>query len=380
MLVLKCGRLVTVSGETFENTNLLIDGGKIVSVGGEIPEGAEIIDVSDKWVYPGIIDASSHIGVNKEPYGFSTDIREGSDKGDPMQPQLISADSFNPYDRTVERVRRGGITTVFVAAGPGSVIDGMGQTMKLRRAETAAEMIVPGTRQMCFTLGGEVLENYARAKKAPFTRMAVLDMLRDILTRAKARMNDPSAVPDRKLDALIPALKGEMVCRFECLRSDDIASAVALAEEFGLKYVIVGGHEALKVKNFAAAHNVPFILEALPFGAFRGMDYFGTYDVDFTTAGVLSEKGCPVAVTANAVTHTEKIPYMAGFLTAYGMDPQAAIESVTITPARLLGIADRVGSIEPGKDADIAVFTGDALLNYSRCVMTIVDGEVVYRE
>ncbi len=386
MLVIKCKKLVTVTGPVINEGVLIIDDGRIKALGDKstpIPEGAEIVDASDKWVYPGFIDAASHIGANKEPNDFSDDvwdgIRDGADAGDPISPQLKIADSIDPFDKTVERVRTSGVTSCFVAAGPAGIIDGQGVVIKMKKAETADEMIIPGSEQMCVILGDDALMTFKRQSRSPFTRMSLADMLRETLSKAKGRAEskEPYAVADRKLDALIPAVKGEMTVRFECFRADDIAAAVGIAEEFGLKYSVVGAFEAHKITSFLEKHKTPVILETTPYGP-RCQEMMRLYDIKFESAGILEKTGNLQCITSNDIGPTERLPIMAGFVTAYGLSSQGALEAITIGPARQLGLENRIGSLEAGKDADIAVFTGDALLCTSHCVMAFVEGEKIF--
>lgn len=386
MLAIKCGRLIPVTAPAIDNGVMIIEDGKIKALGGAdtpIPTGAEIIDASDRWVYPGLIDAASHLGVNTEPYDFESGGRDGMDISEPLNPHFRAADAINPFDEALERVRRAGVTTAFAALGPGCVIDGVGTAIKLRPAEAACEMILPDTEQLCVTLGDEAIMYFGgMQKRPPRTRMAVIELLRDVLLRAKERAEaeEPPKTPDRKLDALLPYVRGERLVRFECLRADDITTAVTLAEELGLKYAIVGATEAHKVAGFLREHKAPVIVEAVPAGPMRCMTMLEAYDADFATAGILEKGGNLCALTMNEVTLTDVLAISAGFATAYGLSPQAALEALTIGPARLLGLENRVGSLEVGKDADVAVFTGDALLNTSRCVMTLIDGKTVWTE
>ncbi len=369
MLAIRCKKLVTVTGPVIDEGVLVIDNGKIREIGDKdtvIPEGAEVVDASDKWVYPGFIDASLRIsGIN------------GSD--DSVSPQLKIIHSVDPDGKSIEAVRFSGVTTCFAAPGPGGIIDGQGAAIKLKKAESAEEMIIPGSEQMCFTLGDETLFASKMRKRPPFTRMGLADMLRDVLTKARtaAAAEEFSANRDRKIDALIPVVKGEMTARFECLKAMDITAAVNIAEEFNLEYVIVGAFEAHKVPEFLKKHKTPVILEALPYGS-RCLEFADPYDVNFESAGILEKNGNLQCITINQAGPAEMLPIFAGFATAYGLSRQGALESVTIGAARQLRLEDRIGSLEVGKDADIAVFTGDALLNTSHCHMAFVEGERVY--
>ncbi len=389
MLAIKCGRIFPVTAPVIEKGVILIEDGKIAAVGGagmEIPTGVEIFDAKDRWVYPGFVEATSHIGANRQPSDFSQDLgdghHDGIDGSEPMTPHLKIIDSINPQDNTVKWVMGSGITTAFIGAGPAALIDGTGIAMKIKPVEVVDEAVIEGSEQMCFTLGDEATKTFKRKKQAPLTRMGAMDMLRGLLDEAKEYAQKPKSerVPNKKLEALLPVMEGRMMARFECLRADDIASAVKLAEAYGLKYCIVGGFEAHKIKNFLKEHKAPVVLEAVPFGPERCMPLIDQFDFTFETAAMLEDTGNLQAITTNENGQTRRLPILAGFTTAYGLNSQAALEAITIRAAKALNLDDRIGSLEPGKDADIAIFDGDALSNLSRCKAVIVDGEIVYQE
>ena len=378
-----------MTAPAIENGVILVENGKIVEVGGaeiKIPEGAKILDASSQWVYPGFVEASSHIGANRQPSDFSQDLgdghHDGIDGSAPLLPHLMIKDSINPQDNTIKWVLGSGITSAFVTAGPASPIDGTGVAIKIKEAETVDELIIDRSAQMCFTMGDEAMKTFKRKKQPPMTRMSVMDMLREMLDAAKAYADQPEEERplDRKLAALLPVIKGEMTARFECLRADDMVAAVKLAEEYQLKYVLVGGFEAHRVKDFLAAHNAPVLLEAVPFGPERCMPMIDLFDFSFETAAILEEKGNLQGITVNENGQTRRLPILAGFTTAYGLNPEAALACITIRAARQLGLEDRIGSLEAGKDADIAIFDGDALSNMSLCKAVLVDGRIIYQD
>ncbi len=382
MFAIKGGKVITVTGPVIESGVILIRDGKICGIGDastKIPESCQVVDVSGKWVYPGFIDASTHIGMQKEPCKHDLEIQDYLDAGDLFTPQLRAMDAINPQDNVLRKVRTSGITTCFVAPGAAGPIDGRGVSVKLRNAETVEDVVIPDSEQMCFTLGDEILLSLNSQKKPPYTRMSLADSLRDHLRRAKAAMDSEKGKEDPKLDALAPVLRGEMKARFACLRADDIAAAVRLAEEFALPYCIVGGFEAHKIPRFLQAHHPEMILDAVPFGIIRGMMMMSIYDTSFDNAAAAAQAGCLGALTMNACSSAACLPFVAGFATAYGLEPQKALEAITIGPARVLGLDARIGSLEVGKDADLAIYSGDALLNSSLCEMTWIDGEMVYR-
>lgn len=391
MLAIKCGKIIPVTAAPIQEGGvLLIEDGKIMKIGElgmEIPADAEILDASDKWVYPGFIEASCHIGANRQPNDFTNDFWDGDHDGvdtmSPMQPQLKIEDGINPADNTIKWVKSSGITTCFVAPGPSSLIDGQGIAIKIKDAETVDELLCgEESRQMCFTLGKEVLTAFKRKKQSPTTRMAAIEMLRDMLTQAieYGKSENSDCPKDSKLEALLPVVRGEMTARFECLRADDMVAAVKLAEQFDLKYVLVGSFEAHCITNFLKNHRVPILAEAIPYGPERCMPMLDFYDFSLECAADIEKCKSLAGITVNENGQTRRLPMLTGFTTAYGLDPQAALEAITIRPAKLLGMENRIGSLEKGKDADISIFTGDALLNTSRCTCAMVEDRIIFKE
>lgn len=379
-LVVKTGQLIVKTGTILPEGMLQIEDGKITAVGQNlsIPADAELLDYSSSLIYPGFIDACSQLGVNKEPFDYMTDTRDGSDGGAPMAPGLLAEDAFDPYAATLDMVRSNGITTIHAICGPGSLIDGQSASFKLKKAETSADMRIPHSRQMCFTVGDLPVKGSAPMHKPPMTRMSAASMLRSKLSQARQALEkgtEETADPDTR--ALIPVLKKEQKARFYCHAAQDLAMAVSLGEEFHLDYVLSGGFEAWKLPEFWKAHPAPFLLAAIPFGPM--MNLISTwYDFSLNNAGVLFKAGCPLALTASEVTHTARLPYMAGYLSTRGLDPEAALRSITEVPARILGLADRIGTLEVEKDADFTVWNGDALLSTSRCLASYIEGTAVY--
>ena len=379
MLAIKCGKLIPVTAPVIENGRLLVDGGKITAIGGPempIPADANVIDVSDKWVYPGLIDAASYLGITIEPYADVMNMGAGrNDLSDPVLPNVSVADAYNPFNKNIERVRRSGVTSCFTSMGPSGVIDGIGAAFKLGRGVSAGELLLSGSEQLCCNISDVPLMSFGAKQRAPFTRAGLADMLRDTLSQAQARLYIENPTPNRKLDALLPALRGEMTVRFACDLAYDIDTAVRIGEEFKLKYMIVGAVEGAKVLPQLLKGKTPVIIKP-----FRGYYEMSGYDYDDRLAAKAEESGLDFALTMNGVTDTEQLPFMSGLAVANGVSPQRALEAITIRAARFLGQDGRIGSLEVGKDADIAVFNGDALLNYSRCVMSFVNGEQVYAE
>lgn len=394
-LAIKAGKIIPVTAPPIENGIMLVRNGMIEALGShiQIPQDARILDFPDGWVYPGFIDACSHLGINKEPYNYFEDVLDGTDASGPFASLLHASDAFDPFSPAINRTRSAGITACCVAAGHGNIIDGQGICAKLRLSETASGMLLPGTEQVNFTLGDLPVRAYASKNQAPMTRMAVYQMLRSKFKKAASckepdsenwnnRKNwesgeNPAAVPDEELAMLRALLNKKLRARFYCAAAQDIEKAVALGEEFQLDYTIDGALEAWKLPRFWETHQVPVVLNGTPFGPVL-TQVAGWYDFSLTNAAVLSEAGCPISLTADEATSTALLPYMAGFLTSRGLPMQKALEAITIQPARVLGLEHRIGSLETGKDADFTIYSGNALVSTSKCLETYIEGCSVF--
>ena len=178
---------------------------------------------------------------------------------------------------------------------------------------------------------------------------------------------------DARLDALVPVVRGEMRVRIHCHRADDITTAIRLAKEFRLDYALEHATEGYKIADLLAREKVACTVGPLLLTPLK-MEVWGLKQ---TTPGVLEKAGVPVCLTADGGWDTQWLPVYAGIIVRHGMSERGALEAITIRPARVMGVQDRVGSIEVGKDADLAVFNGNPLCNLTECLMTIIDGQVV---
>ena len=377
------GRVITVTGQTYEKATVLIENGKIKAVAPDlpIPEGAEIIDAEGCWVTPGLIDCHTHICNFNEPNSMPG-MYDGNEMSGPVQSHVRAADAVYPDDYAIIPVREAGFTTVFSTPGSGNVIGGTGVSIKLR-GHTAQEMIIPDSQQMKFAFGENPKRNYGARKQMPGTRMGVAAVLREALYKAKNYSDalkeaetDPSKAPepDFQLDALVPVVRGQMRCRFHAHRSDDIVTVMRVAEEFHLDYTIEHCTEGFRVVDALKAKNVrctigPYLWEP---------SKQEIWNKKLETPGILSQAGLTISLTADTGSQTATLPATIGLLMRRGLSEQAAFEGVTINPAKTLGLEDRLGSLEPGKDADIAIFDGHPFSSLSLCRTTIIDGKIVH--
>lgn len=389
MIAIKGGKVCTITDGVIEGGTVLIDGGKIVAVGATvtIPEGAEVVDAAGKWVLPGLIDAHSHLSLFGDPALPMT--IDGNEMTSPNTAQLRGRDALNPDDPGIAEVVRHGVTSVYTGPGSANVIGGTGMVIKLR-GRTAEEMIIPGTDGMKMALGENPKRVYGEMqKKYPATRMGNAAVLREALVEAKNHMekvaraeaeakekDEPPKLPDRslKLEALERVLRREIKARIHAHRADDILTAVRVAEEFGIDYVIEHCTEGYLIADILAAKKVEATIGPL----LMGHSKHELWKVSMRNPGILAKAGVKVAIQADTGPGTKWLPIHVGLAMRYGMDEDDAFRSVTITAAEILGVADRIGSLEPGKDADVAVFDGHPFCNFTHCERVYIDGKLVF--
>lgn len=384
MIAIKGGKINTITNGVLENGTILIEDGKIVAVGTEvsIPTGAEVIDASNKYVMPGLIDAHTHISTFGEPSTMPGLAPDGNEMSGPITSTVRAEDALNPFDEAIEKVRRAGFTTCCTLPGSANIIGGTGIVFKLR-GSTAKEMIIPNTQQMKMALGENPKRVYGSMKNGqlPVTRMGTAALLRETLFNAKVYSNallegekDASKMPkpDFKLDSLVPVVRKEMRCRIHSHRSDDIMTAIKISEEFNLDFSIEHCTEGYKITDELASRKLFCVVGPLLVGPVKQE----LHDVRLTTPQVIAECGAKLCLTADTGSDTRWLPSEIGHCIARGLSEKDAFDAITIHPAQLLGIDDKVGSIEVGKDADIAIFSGNPFSNLTLCESVLIDGKV----
>jgi len=385
MIAIKGGKIITITQGAIEDGVILVENGKIVAIGKDvaIPAGAEVIDATGKTVMPGLIDGHSHISLFGEPSVPAT--ADGNEMTSPITPQLRGADALNPFDPAIPVVREAGFTTLYTGPGSANLVGGTGMAIKLR-GRTAEEMIIPGTEAMKMALGENPKRVYGQGlKKAPSTRMGNASVLREALIeaqnylnkieRAKEEAGDKAPkLPDRnlKLEMLGKVLKREMKARIHCHRADDLITAIRIAEEFNLDYSLEHATEGYKIADILAEKQVTCVVGPLLMGPAK----HELWEVKLETPGILVKAGVRVCLQADTSSATKFLPIHVGLAIRHGMPEEEAFKAVTIYPAELIGIADRVGSLEVGKDADIAIFNGHPFCNFTKCELTMIDGKV----
>ena len=388
MLAIKGGKIYTITKGVIDGGTVLVDGGKIVKVGKRIkvPDDAEVIDVSGKVVMPGLVEAHCHIGISEEKIGWAGS--DGNEATDPATPHMRALDGIkaNADEGGLEAALKAGITTVQILPGSANVIGGTGVVVKTAPKVVIDEMVVREPSGMKIAFGENPRRVYGQGlKRMPSTRMGVAGVLREWLQKAKGYMekrerlkDDPEKRPevDLKLEALVPVIKGEIPLRAHAHRADDIATAVRIAEEFGVEISWEHATEGHRIAEWIAEKGVPAVWG--PSLGSRGK--WEMRELGFDTPRILYEAGVKLAIQTDATgSNIRHLPIAAGMAVKHGLPYEEALRAITINPAEILGVADRVGSIEKGKDADLRILDGDPLELRTKVEMVLIDGEIVYR-
>ena len=362
--------------------DIVIKKGKLVSVGGNAGEGDDVLDATGLHAYPGFVDAHSHIGLDAYggPPGVTFDINEMNDI---VSPHLRGMDSYNAQDVAIPMALAGGVTTV--AAGPGSanVFGGTFLAVKLYGNTVDEAVINPSVAMKC-AFGENPKRCYrdksdsARMTTAAIFRQTLFEA-RDYMLRKEAAGDDITKQPrfDMKSEALIPVLKREIPLKAHAHRADDIMTALRIAKEFGLRITIEHCTEGHLIVDELKEANVPVAVGPTLTNASK----VELLNKSWTTPGILAKAGLQVSIITDApVIPQQYLTLCAGLAVKAGMDPFMALQAITINPARHIGIEDRVGSLEAGKDADVVLTSGDPMVSDTVVKYVIVDGKTVVKQ
>ena len=360
MICIKNGTLHTaVSKETFI-ADILIDGGKIVKIGkGLSADGAEVIDATGLHVYPGFVEAHCHIGL--DGYGIGYEGHDYNELNDPVTPQVQAIDGINPFDPCMKMAAKAGVTCF--ATGPGSSNSIGGTFAAIKPVGTRVDnMIVKFPIAMKCAFGENPKRCYQ--KQGISSRMTNAAKIREALNKAKvykakieAAGDDASKLPayDQKSEALIPVLNHEIPLKAHAHQANDIFTAIRIAKEFGVGLTLEHVTEGHMIVDELAKENLPLAVGP----TFGHASKFELQNKTWETPGILAKAGCHVSIITDApVTPLHYLPLCAGLAIKAGMDGYEALRAVTINPAEHIGIADRVGSLEEGKDADVVIVDG----------------------
>lgn len=384
MLIINA-KIYTMAGSVVDNGWVQVNGGEIADVGNmdQPPESSSqtIIDAKGKWLFPGFVDAHTHLGMWEDGLGFEGD--DGNEDTDPSTPQLRAVDAINPMDYCFTEALEAGITTVITGPGSANAIGGQMAAIKTM-GKRIDDMIVKAPVAMKFALGENPKTSYHGKSQSPVTRMATASIIREQLNKAKryeeelqAAAKDPELEEpeyDAKCEALIPLFRKEIKAHFHAHRCDDIFTAIRIAKEFDLEYVIVHGTQGHKATDVLVKEEVDVL--AGPVLCDRSKPELK--DLTPANPGILDRAGIRTAVvTDHPVIPIQYLPLCAGLAVREGMDWESAIRGITIVPAQICGIDRQVGSIEPGKDADLVLFDGDPLTLKAKPSLVICNGQIV---
>ena len=371
----------TMAGVEYPSGMIAFEDGKILAVGEKLPlpVGANIIDAEGRLVTPGLVEAHCHIGLDNEGMGW-----EGHDYNeivDPLTPHLRAIDSINPQDEAFALAVAGGVTCACTGPGSANVVGGTFAIIKLH-GNRVDNMLVKEAGAMKCAFGENPKRCYGQgAKKSPMTRMGTAALLRELLFKsrnylqAKESGKDPNF--DMKLEAMIPVMKGEIPLKAHAHRADDILTSIRIAKEFGVKLTLDHCTDGSIIADELAKEGYP---------AFVGPTLGNKSKIElqnksFTTPRDLVQAGVDISIITDApVIPLQYLSMCAGLAVNSGLSVEEGWKAVTINPATALGIADRVGSLEAGKDADIVIWTADPLTTVGASAhMTFIEGKLVHQ-
>ncbi len=388
MLILKNGFVCPVVGDSFTG-DIAIEGGRIAALGERIENmypDAEILDISGRTAVPGFIDAHCHVGMWED--GMGVEGSDGNDYYSPVTPELRAIDGINPHDRCFAEARQGGVTTVVTGPGSANVIGGRFAALKTCDGEIEDKLLkFPLAMKAAL---GENPKRVFTGQKTFYTRMAVAAHLRRALTDArdydeKIRRagDDPEKLPkrDHSLEALLPVIRRELPLKIHAHRIDDIRTAIRIAREFNIRFTLDHFTE-----GYMFASSLKKDIDELGAGVIVGPYMSDRSKIELKNGSmrapaVLAENGVSFAImTDHPVIPIQYLSVCAALAIREGLSEEEALRALTINPARITGLDGRIGSIEVGKDADIAVFGGNPFDFRSRCVLTLINGEIAHSE
>ena len=378
------GLVVPVSAPPIERGVVLIEGGRIVAVGADvpIPPGAEVVDATGRWVLPGFVEGHGHVGISEEGVGV-----EGNDVNKmtgPNQAAVRAIDAIDIDDEGFRDALTGGVTAIVVKPGSGNPIGGQSVALKAWGGRTVDEQVISGSVSVKSALGENPKRVYGDKKQLPSTRLGVALVIREAFTRAQdyraaraaaAAKDEPFAV-DLGLEVLARVLDGELVWDQHTHRHDDIATALRLADEFGYRLVVNHGTEAHKIADVLAERDVPVIFGPM----LTSRSKVELRDRAIANLATIAAAGVRVAITTDhPVVPINFLVHQAALAVKDGLPRQTALEALTVNPASFFGLEDRIGSLAPGLDGDVVLWSGDPLDLTSRAERVLISGVTVYQ-
>ncbi len=372
------GNIKTMEGRDFADGFVEMRDGKIAALGEmkDCPKAeGQVLDVQGGLVMPGIIEAHCHMGITEEKKGMEGD--DCNENVNPITPYLRAIDAINPMDAAFNDALQAGITSAMIGPGSANVVGGQFAFVKTH-GRCIDDMVVKAPAAMKVAFGENPKVNYSGQGVSPSTRMATAALLREELTKAEAyreKREKNREEKDFRYECWLPVLRGEIPLKAHVHRADDILTAVRIAKEFHLR---------MTLDHCSEGHLIVEELKEAGYPAIVGPDMASRNKIEvqnmaFKTVGLLAENGILTAVTTDhPVSMIQFLPICAGLAVKAGMSPEEGLRSITINAAKICGVDDRVGSLAPGKDADIAVFTQNPMEVFARTLYTLINGEIVY--
>jgi imidazolonepropionase-like amidohydrolase len=381
-VVIRGGTILTVTHGKIENGSIYIHDGKIAAIGKTVqaPASATVIDASGKWVMPGIVDPHSHIALED-------DVNEATS---PVTPNMMMEDAFDYDDKAIYRALAGGVTTSLLLHGSANMIGGQAIVIKHKYGLGRDELLFPGApRSIKFASGENPKRVYGQKNQLPSTRMGNFEVMRQAFTEArdymrqwddyeaKVKKGDKDATPpkkDLKLEALADVMRGKLLVQIHCYRADEFLTEMAIAKEFG--YKIRAFHHALEAYKVAdkIAANGAAIATWPDWWGFK----YEAWDGIPWNAAISLNKGVRVALKSDSEDVTRRLNQEAGKIIHYDVSEEDALKMITLNPAWIIGVEDRVGSLDVGKDADITIWNSYPLSSAALVDKAIIDGDVFF--
>lgn len=386
MILIKNGLVKTMAGKDIENGQVLLDGTKIVAVGKTVtaPADAETIDATGCIVTPGLVDGHCHIGMEEESIGFEG--ADGNECTHPITPHIRAIDAIQPMDESLAFAAAAGVTSAVTGPGSGNVIGGTFVAIKMA-GKRVDDMIIKNPVAMKCAFGENPKRVYNSKKQMPMTRMGTAALLREMICKTieyndalEANKKDAKAPKppfDAKCDAMLPVIRKEIPLKAHAHRADDIFTALRIAKEFDLNITLdhcTEGH--LITRELAEAGKGVLVGPTM-----GSKSKFELKNKSFETPKAMVDAGLKMCIITDApVLPLQYLSLCAGLAVNAGLDEQDAWKAITINPAEITGIADRVGSLEVGKDADVAIFKGNPITDLQYTTKyTIINGEIVHK-
>jgi imidazolonepropionase-like amidohydrolase len=383
-IAIRGGYVVPVEGDPIDEGTVVITDGRITAVGRDadvaVPDGTPVVDARGSWVLPGFVEAHAHLGVSEEGEGPAG--KDHNEMTDPNGARLRALDAINPAETGFADALSGGVTTAAILPGSGNPIGGQTAAVKCW-GRTVDEMVIQAPVGVKSALGENPKRVYGEKGKLPSTRLGTAAVIRDAFGKAqdyrakreRAGRDDEAFDRDPTLEVLVKVLDGELPWWQHCHRADDIATAIRLADEFGYRLVINHGTEAHLLADLLAERDIPVISGPL----FTTRSKVELRERTLRNPGILTRANVRVAITTDhPVIPIHFLIHQVTLAVKEGLDRATALRTITVNPARMLGLDDRVGALRPGLDGDVVIWSGDPLDVMSRALRVFIGGREVY--